>query len=74
MKVQIIGLKYSIVNAVVEVKTPEGSVFCVTLPTNKVLTKKELASSIQDVLSRLDEMGRRMRIVKDLYGQEIEIK
>ncbi len=80
MKVQIVGFKYSIVNAEVTVKMSDDNVVhgerfvSIALPTNKVITKKELSRVIKDTLSRLDEMGRRMQIVKDLQGQEIELK
>ena len=75
MKLQIVGLKYSATSAIVEVKmygTP-SSILNITLPTNKVLTKKELAVTIRDTLNQLEQMGKRMQIVKDMHNQEIEI-
>lgn len=74
MKVQIVNLKYSMTNAAVEVKTPVGAIVQVGLPTNKVLTRKELVSAIQDQFNRLEEMGKRVQVVKDLMFQEIEVK
>ncbi len=77
MKVQIVGFRYSATNAMVEVKLPDGppnSIITVALPTNKVLTKKELVVSIMNTLTQLEEMSRRLQIVKDLHLQEIEVK
>ena len=74
MKVQLVGFKYSVSSAVIQVKTPRGSTVEIVLQTHKVLTKKELTEAIQDTINQLEEMGRRTQIVKDLMFQDIELK
>ena len=74
MKVQLIGFKYSVSSAVIQVKTPRGSTVEIVLQTHKVLTKKELTETMQDTFNQLYEMGKRMQVVKDLMFQDIELK
>lgn len=74
MKVQIVGLGYSASMAKVTVKTPRGSSVEIALHTHKVLTKKELTEAIQNTFNQLEEMGKRVQVVKDLMFTDIEVK
>ena len=75
MKVQIVGWEITPTRAAVIVRSvgEMGEITKVDLPMDKVLTKERLISEIKVALSQIENVTKRMRLLKDLRYEEIDL-
>ena len=73
MKVRILEYLLTPSTAKVHLQLEEGSNYITKLPTDEVLTIERLEKAIASELALLKVMERRMAILPDLVGKEIEI-
>ena len=73
MKVQIVNWEIGPTHAIVHVKTADDTVRRVIVPTQETLTEEVLKKAIQDSLTQGAIMYSRMKILRNLMWQEIEV-
>ena len=72
MKVQIVSWEITPISAAVTVRS-EGAITKIGLPIDKVLTKESLTREIRTSLSQVEKVAKRMKLLKDLRYEEIDL-